>query len=89
MIYDNNGKVSLWKNDGYSPEGKQPWVRGSAVAHRDIKAGEEVDLSLWINRSENPRAPKLTGRLQDKFQPNAAPAEKPAANDFVDSDIPF
>ena len=89
MNYDNSGKISMWKNEGFAPEGDRPWVRGILVAHRDIKAGEELDLSLWINRSENPKAPKLTGRLQDKYQ--AAPAAPVAAPEpaMIDDDIPF
>ena len=89
MEFDNKGKISMWKNEGYIPAGNKPWVRGTIVAHRDIEAGEELDLSLWINRSENPRAPKLTGKVQDKYQANApVAAPEPAMIDDFD-DVPF
>ena len=95
--YDNNGKVSLWKRDADAPE-KAPALKGTVYAHRDIKAGEKLDLALWRNDSTNERAPMLTGKISDPFKPENTQAEpqndgfrQPPApdNDFADDDIPF
>lgn len=89
MSYDNKGKVSLWKNPAFEKGGKHPWVRGKAVAHRDIRAGEEIDVALWINQSENERAPNLTGKLSDPRQRQQQPQTKDADVPFDDSEIPW
>jgi len=59
------GNVSLWKGDG----GKSPVLKGNFVAHRNIMAGEEIDIALWRNSSNNDKAPHLTGKVQDKWVP--------------------
>ena len=64
--YDNRGQVSLWKND--SDNDRAPALRGTYVAHRDIREGEEVSISLWKNDSQHPKAPVLRGKGQDKYQ---------------------
>lgn len=62
--HDNRGQVSLWKPKSDNP--KAPSYSGVAVAHRDIKEGEEVSIALWPNQSDNPKAPKVTGKLSDR-----------------------
>jgi hypothetical protein len=83
MKYDNKGQVALWKvqNGG----GNSPVLRGNVYAHRDIKAGEELSITLWDNSSEHPKAPTHKGKLEDAF---VKPAPKPEAP-FDDSDLPF
>lgn len=87
MSYDNKGQVALWKvqNGG----GNKPVLRGSAYAHRDIKAGEELSIALWDNSSEHPKAPTHKGKLEDAFVKPEAPKDKPAAGGGFSDDIPF
>ena len=84
MEYDNKGTVAIWKNT--SDNLKAPQARGSFYAHRDIRAGEEIEISLWRNVSDNEKAPTMKGKISDKHgsQSNTAPP----ADDF-DEDIPF
>ena len=84
--YDNTGKVSLWSNETYEAGGRQPRLKGTVFAHRDLKAGEAMDIAVWDNNSENPKAPALTGKLDRKREAPAAPA---VAATPVDDSIPF
>ena len=84
--YDNTGKVSLWSNETYEAGGRQPRLKGTVFAHRDLKAGEAMDIAVWDNNSENPKAPALTGKVEDKREAPAAPA---MAATPVDDSIPF
>ena len=84
--YDNKGQVSIWGNkDATNP--KAPKWRGSFYAHRDIKAGEEIDIALWRNESDNPRAPVMKGKCGDKHRPQE-PSE-PKFGDDRDEEPPF
>lgn len=87
MSYDNRGKVSLWKNE--SDNERAPILKGSAIAHRDIKEGEVLDVALWKNRSDNPKAPALTGNLSDKKQPNEIARDRHQEKVPFDDDIPW
>lgn len=93
--FDNTGTVSLWENESDNP--KAPKYKGKAYAHRDIRAGEEIQVSLWSNQKANPhapdynpKAPRWTGKVEDKFQPNGQSQGVPdvPAPDF-DDPIPF
>ena len=86
--YDNTGKVSLWKNDKGGE--KAPVLRGVAYAHRDLKAGEEIEIALWKNAQGTERSPALTGKLTDKYQPAAKDKAAPKPAPFIDdSDAPW
>jgi hypothetical protein len=99
MEYDNTGKVSLWPNE--SDNEKAPRYKGKLFAHRAYAAGEEIALSLWNNQNANPhgpsyneKAPRFTGRVEDKFVPQQSAQQSaqrvPPANDgFEDTEIPF
>ena len=63
--YDNTGKAKTWWN---RKGPKQPYTI-ICYAHKDIRAGEEFEVALWPTDGENPKAPKLTGVVQDKFVP--------------------
>ena len=94
--YDNTGKATFWINDSDHPNA--PQLKGTVYAHRDIRAGEELSIPLWNNQRANPhgpdynpKAPRYTGRIEDKFVPTHAPrqeSENPAPDDF-DDPIPF
>jgi hypothetical protein len=93
--YDNRGKVSLWNAQKHSD--KSPSLMGSVIAHRDIFEGEALDLALWENHSENPKAPAMTGKLKDKEPTHKAsraetsppPIKDETPPDDFDDDIPF
>lgn len=87
MSYDNTGKVSMWSNEKYVAGGTQPRLKGTLYAHRDYKAGEPIDIALWDNSSENPKAPALTGKVEDKREAQAAPTPAPAA--ALNDSVPF
>jgi hypothetical protein len=87
--YKEDGKVALWKNDKYERGGKQPYVRGHFTAHRAIKAGEKISIALWVNQSENEKAPNFSGMISDPYKPDEKGSPKgrqaPAAQpDFED-----
>ncbi len=65
--YDNRGQAQLWSNkEGVQKNEKAPRWKGTFVAHRDIKEGEEVDIAMWANDSDNPRAPVMKGKISDR-----------------------
>ena len=82
MEYDNRGKVSLWKTDSQNP--KAPVLSGKVVAHREVKEGETLDLSLWKNEN-NGNQPIMRGEMKDVFN-SSAPAP---ASGIEDDDLPF
>ena len=94
--YDRTGTVSLWPAESDNP--KAPKFKGKLYAHRDYRAGEEIEISLWNGNKANPhapdynpKAPRFTGKLQDKFVPQQGTTMRSAApnpDDFDDS-IPF
>lgn len=83
MEYDNKGQVAMWKSN--SNNERAPALRGTAVAHRDIKAGEVLDIAVWKTDSENERAPVLKGKMSDPYVKDGG-ASQPT---FRPSDIPF
>jgi len=83
--YDNTGTVALWPNEKYLEGGPHPRFKGHAYAHRDIKAGEQIDIAVWDGGSENPKAPALKGKVSDKFTPETS---APAGTQASDS-VPF
>lgn len=85
MEYDNKGEIALWgKRDGAGESA--PVLKGSFYAHRDIKAGEQIDVALWRNESKNPKAPILTGKVSDKRN-SGSPVHDQAVD--PEEDIPF
>ena len=84
--YDNRGKVAIWKHLNQSNNLSAPILKGTIYAHRDIKEGERLDISLWRSESSSNNAPVLTGKIQDKF------VKEPQVSSFPlgdDEDLPF
>lgn len=93
--YDNRGKVSVWARREDANE-RAPTLKGTVVAHRDIKEGEELELALWKHDKyeKNGRQPWAKGKISDKrgapAAAESAPAPVPADTDpFHDDSIPF
>ena len=83
--YDNRGKIALWKNA--TENSSAPVLKGNFYAHRDIKEGEQVDVSLWRVDSATSNSPALKGKVQDKFVKDGfTDAPPPVASS---EDIPF
>lgn len=86
MDYDNRGQIALWsKKPGDSDNA--PLAKGHFFAHRDIKEGEQIDVALWKNDSKSANAPKLKGKVSDKYNPGSPIHDEPAPPQ--DDDIPF
>jgi len=56
------GDVSLFENEKAGHE-RAPDHRGYFIAHRDIKAGEKIEMVLWAGRPNSSRS--FGGRLSD------------------------
>lgn len=82
MSNDYRGNVSLWKN---APKGDtKPYVKGKFVAHRNISAGETIDIALWVQENKGDNYPVLKGKISDIMLP-----EQPTAKATDDDEIPF
>ena len=62
---DKPGTGGVWTNDSTNPNA--PVIKGHFFAHRDIKAGEKVELALFNNESTNERAPVYKVKVQDPW----------------------
>lgn len=83
--YDNKGQIALWNNEKHEKGGKAPYLKGSFFAHRDIKAGEKIDIGLWVQESDNPKAPRLKGKIADPYKGDGGNN----LSQPVDDEIPF
>ena len=84
--YDNRGKIALWKHVSPTNNPDAPVAKGHFYAHRDIKEGEKIDVSLWKESSSNPDAPVMKGKIQDKYVKDGFTDAPPVA---ASEDIPF
>jgi len=66
MAYEGKpGRGGVWPNK--SDNSQAPVFKGHFLAHRDIKAGERVDLALFQNTSANAQAPAYDVKVQDPW----------------------
>lgn len=87
---DKPGSGIVGKNKFFDAARKTPHMVGHVFAHRDLKAGERIELSLWefktrpgdgyTIQAKDPRSLSQETGLQP-----AAPTAAPPIND----DIPF
>lgn len=77
------GDCSAFKNDKKGSD-KAPDFKGYVMAHRDIKAGEKIELALWERKGTN-GGWFYSGKISDP-RPKQ---EQPAATEDVDSGMPF
>ncbi len=80
MEYDNTNTGALWKND--SQTAGAPQYKG----HINID-GVETKISAWVNKSDNPKAPKV--RLMKDGVQNAQKKQTETSVDNTEEDIPF
>tara|TARA_Y100000310_G_scaffold163284_1_gene163126 strand:- start:436 stop:690 length:255 start_codon:yes stop_codon:yes gene_type:complete len=78
-----NGDGTLYQND--RKEGNQPDYGGWVLAHRDIAAGEKLNLAGWWKGGADGRAKFLSLKMSDvRGRPDeAAPPQQP------DDPVPF
>lgn len=73
--YEKVGSISLWKNDRHESN-KDPVLKGT------VEIGDrKINVSIWKNQSDNPKAPTLKGSLTQEQGADVG-------GDF-DDDIPF
>lgn len=58
------GDASLFKADKNGND-KLPDMRGYIVAHRDIKAGEKIELVMWQRQGKNGGGWFYSGKVSD------------------------
>lgn len=81
--------ISIWKNKYYEEGGKKPIYSATFKPSRDIKAGEEVRLSIWKNTNRKTDShPLLTGK-EDTYKKNGNGDSKPASKPDFDDDLPW
>ena len=101
--YDDTGRIKIFKARNPKNNPKAPIGDGYFVAHRDIRAGERINLAIWKSESTNPGAPLYSGNIQDPHSPDEVKAAKEQvqavasgiagnntpAGGFDEDDIPF
>ena len=90
--FDDKGRISVWAKKEDASE-TAPHLSGNFTAHRDIKAGEKIDVSIWKNDKyvKGQNQPWGRGKIRDRLERNAAPNQpaSPPPNDFLDDDLSF
>jgi uncharacterized protein (DUF736 family) len=72
MAYEPKpGDVSIFRN--VSNNERAPTMKGYAVAHRDIRAGEKLDLAVWKQTPKNGGDSFFSGKLSDPYQQSDSP----------------
>ena len=74
-----NGTGVVWKNDKYTKGGNHPYAKGIIKGLN----GEELDVALWIPKSEKIKGFNLTMKLYEK------PQEYTTGAPDEESDLPF
>lgn len=82
-----NGDGTLYEND--RKEGRQPDYSGWIIAHRDIKAGEKLNLAGWWKGGLEGRAKFLSLKMSDVRGRDEPVADNARATGDDDSDVPF
>jgi len=71
-----NGTGVVWKNDKYTKGGNHPYAKGIIKGLN----GEDLDVALWIPKSEKIKGFNLTMKLYEK--PQAGYATEPPVDDL-------
>ena len=57
MAYEQkNGQITVWKNEKFVQGGTQPYAKGTG---KDLQ-GNDIDVALWIPKSERVKGFNLT-----------------------------
>jgi len=72
MPYENKpGDVSIFRN--VTDNDRAPTMKGYAIAHRDIRAGEKLDLAVWKQTPKNGGDAFFSGKISDPYQQSDSP----------------
>lgn len=93
MAYEPNpGDGALFANKRKEPGDKRPEATGYVIAHRDIKAGEKLNLAAWTKTSGTGKFQSL--KMSDPFNAEQTTrdaqrggSQQPPAE--LDDEIPF
>lgn len=77
------GTGTVWKNEKYENGGNQPYAKGTVL---DLD-GNELDIVLWIPRSEKIKGFNVT--LQEKWNKNTADVSPSKGINAGTDDLPF
>ncbi len=85
MAYEQKpGDVAIFKERDKRSDKAPDW-KGTAVAHRDIKAGEKLEVAFW-QKSDT----MLAGKVSDPRQRQDGQQARPANTRQMDDDeIPY
>ena len=84
MAYsEKSGEGGLWKNQKKSAGDNKPDATGFVVAHRDISAGEKLEIAAWTRVAKESGARYQFLKMGDAYTP------KESDKDELDDDIPF
>lgn len=89
--FDDKGRISVWAKKEDASE-SAPHLSGNFTAHRDIKAGEKIDVSIWKNDKyvKGQNQPWGRGKIRDRVGREQAPAPSaPPPADFLDDPFDF
>ena len=67
------GDVSIFRNE--SNNERAPTMKGYAIPHRDIRAGEKLDLAVWKQTPKNGGDAFLSGKISDPYQSDSPPPQ--------------
>jgi len=86
-----NGDAAIFKNDKKGNE-KAPDMKGYVIAHRDIKAGEKIELAMW-SREGTKGGWFYSGKISDprpaKDKAETYSAGGQRSGGAIDDEIPF
>ena len=82
--YENKpGTGTIWKNDKYEKGGKYPYANGIIKG----LTGEDLDVALWVPKSDKIKGFNLTMKPYDK--PQEPKGEYTTGAPADESDLPF
>ena len=53
MGWNKLGKVTLDANEAATPDNRQPHFKGSIALDKEMKKGETLNISCWLNYDKN------------------------------------
>jgi len=82
MAYENKpGDISIFRNK--SDNDKAPTMTGYALAHRDIRKGEKIEVAVWKRDPKSGGDSFLSGLISDPYeaQSNGPPPQSSGPRD--------
>jgi hypothetical protein len=84
MAYEQkDGQFTVWKNEKYTQGGNQPYARGKGKDDQ----GREVEVTLWIPKSDKIKGFNLT--IGKPYQSQGQAETLPPASQTEQNDLPW